>query len=141
MDGLALHETTGDGLTVTELLQTRVPDCDNMINVKVKLCEPALTETDCWPFCPLIAAPLFTAHTHVSPEEGALSAVKLFVLPMHTVRFGIVGQLPAPALTLTEQFEVAEQPVVLLVTVTVKLTVPPASDAPEIGRASCRERV
>src|ERR1044071_2923317 len=41
-----------------------------MINVKVKFCEPAVTETVCWPFGPLIVAPLFTDHTHVSPAAG-----------------------------------------------------------------------
>src|ERR1043165_1467347 len=118
--------------TFTEVLQTNIPDCVSMVNVRVKLCVPAVIETVCWPFGALIVAPLFTDHTHVSPAAGALSAVKLLVLPLQTVLLVppvTMGQVPPPALTLTEQFEVAEQPVILLVTVTVKLTLPPASAA------------
>src|ERR1041385_5779234 len=71
--------------TFTEVLQTNIPDCVSMVNVRVKLCVPAVIETVCWPFGALIVAPLFTDHTHVSPAAGALSAVKVLVEFLQTV--------------------------------------------------------
>ncbi len=76
-------------------------------------------------------APLFADHTHVSLAVGATLAVKVLVEPLHTGVLGTSGQEPIPR-TFTEQLDESLQPVVLLVTTTLKLTVPPASNTPAV---------